>query len=605
MIETSHIKKYYGSDLILDDINIRIKRNDKIGIVGRNGAGKTTLIRILSGEDDDYHGKIVYEGKPSINYVEQFFSVQNMSALDYMIEPFLQMRDKLRSLEECMANEEGKTLEKTCAEYGDLRTLYDSKEGDEAEQRAIVFLENLGLDKCMDSELRVLSGGEKNILAMGRANVLKSDVLILDEPGNHLDIKGLAWLENFINSYSGAVIIVSHNRYLLDRVCTSIIELDNGKAQTYTGNYSAYRLEKLRTTVSSQMTYNAEQKKIAQLEEVVRRFAEIAKRTCDPKWGKRLRSRRTQLAKFKERSIEKPVNPVTSFEVAFTKDVSRAHIALRVNSLTCAYGERVLLKDADFLITTGERCALVGLNGSGKTTLIKEIQRLSLEQDERVFIGPSLKTSYCSQYGETLDKENTIFEECMKAGCKTEDEAFKTLSRFLFTRASLTQKVGSLSGGEMNKLQLALSVIKEADFLILDEPTNHLDIPSCEAIEDALLDFKGTILAVSHDRYFLDRIAQRVLEISDCALNSWEGNFSEFWYSRYGSQVERSIQKVISKNSVSSVEEKIIALEKEKKDAERSMGEYYTKGDLVKARSMGNKLDRITREIERLYSEWE
>jgi ATP-binding cassette subfamily F protein 3 len=605
MLEAIQIHKYYGIEHVLNDVSVRVDRHDKIGVIGRNGAGKTTLIQILTGVDTDFQGKIVRTEHETVAFVSQFFPNLDISALDYMIEPFLEMRRELNALEETMSVAEGKDLERACTAYGELRSAYDAQKGDDAEQRALTFLESIRLSSCADTSVSVLSGGERNILAMGRALVQRADILILDEPGNHLDMYGLAWLENFIREYQGAVVVVSHNRYLLDRVCSAIIEVEGGKARRYNGNYSAYRLERLRTAVSGELSYKADQKKIAQLETVVARFADIARRTADPSWGRRLRARKTHLEKIKAMATEKPNAPDTSFSVSFTNEVSRASIALKVNGLSCGFGERVLVSDAHLLLQTGERVALVGKNGSGKTTFLNEVLRLAKEQDPRAYIGPSLTVAYCSQHGETLHKEFTIFQECMNAGSKNEDDAYRTLSRFLFPRTALEQKVGNLSGGEMNKLQLAIAVIQKADFLILDEPTNHLDIPSREAIEDALSDFAGTILTVSHDRYFLDRIANRVIEISNGTLTSWDGNFSEFWFAQQHSEnVQQPVKKVsepVSKSSSQSVEERIYALEAEQKETERNMSTLFNSGELMKARTLGRKLERITHEIERLY----
>lgn len=604
MIEAIQIQKHYGSETILKDVTVRIAKGDKVGVVGKNGAGKTTLVRILTGEDTDFSGTLKRTENETVGYVAQHFPASDISALEYMVEHFTQTRERLRGLEERMTRTDGKELARVLEEYGELRSAYDSLSGDEAEDRALTYLETLKLDACADTPLSSLSGGERNILAMGRALLARPDVLILDEPGNHLDIWGLAWLEQFIREYQGAVIVISHNRYLLDRVCSRIVDIERGKATSFTGNYSAWRIDKLRNTVAGEMAYRADEKKIARLEALVKRFEEIARRTADPAWGRRLHSRRTHLEKTKENAREKPANPVASFSVSFETEASKADIALKTAGLSCAFGDRVLFSGVSLTIRTGERIALVGANGSGKSTFIREVLRLHEAQDPSVFIGPSMNIAWCSQHGEGLVAGKTVFDECVRAGSKTFEEAWKILSRFLFTRDSLAQKTETLSGGERNKLQLALAVIRKANFLILDEPTNHLDIASCEAIEDALQDFAGTILAVSHDRYFLDRIATGVLEIAEGKITSWEGNFSEFWFARYGKAPESPIRTVGQKTLDSSIEKRIVALESEKKELETAMGKAYTEGNLDKARALGAKLARAGREIERLYAQW-
>jgi len=603
MIELLGVTKNYGSDTILSGVSLRINKDERIGIVGKNGAGKTTLIRILAGEDEDFSGTIKKTDQETIGYVRQHFPVADETALDFMIKPFLCTREELARLEETMACASGKELERALAAWGELRSQYDSVSGEDAEGRAIAFLEGIDLDYCAYTPLASLSGGERNILALGRALLYRPDVLILDEPGNHLDIQGLAWLENFIREYPGAVVVISHNRYLLDRVATKIVALEEGLTTSYAGNYSAYRIERLRNAVSGERAFRADEKKIAQLEETVKKFAEIARRVADPAWGRRLRARRTHLEKTKESAREKPVNPVSSFSVSFTTEPSKADIALKVTNLSCGFEGRQLFTDAAFTIRTGERVALVGENGSGKSTLIKDILRRSAEGDRSAYIGPSMVVGYCSQHGEGLHPEATVFDECARMGSRTEDEAGKTLSRFLFTRDVLSRTTGTLSGGERNRLQLALAVIARANFLILDEPTNHLDIPSCEAIEDALIDFSGTILVVSHDRYFLDRVASRVIEIDKGCLTSWDGNFSEFWFSRYGTTPDRPIHTTTRKPE-SNIEQRIISMERERKTIEADMERAFTHGKLDEARSLGGKLARASREIDRLYSLW-
>ena len=635
MIEAINIHKHYGVEAVLSGADVRIVPGEKVGMVGRNGAGKTTLVRILTGEDGDYSGTVRRGVHETLACVPQHFPVRELTAIEFMVEPVAEQRRALAALEEEMAGVEGRELERVLEAYGDLRTSYDAGPGDEAESRALGYLESLGLADSAETPLAALSGGERNILALGRALLSRPDVLVLDEPGNHLDMWGLAWLEQFVREYPGAVIVISHNRYLLDRICSRIIEIDGGKTRSFTGNYSAYRIEKLRSAVSGEMAFRADEKKIEQLEAVVKKFADIARRTADPAWGRRLRARRTHLEKTKEAAREKPKNPVESFSVSFETDASRANLALKVGGLSCAFGERVLFSNVSLTIHTGERVALVGANGSGKSTFLREVLRLHEAQDPSVFVGPSMTVAYCSQHAEGLDRTATILDVCIDAGAKTLEDARKALAPFLFPREALEQKIGSLSGGELNRLQLALAGIRKANFLILDEPTNHLDIPACEAIEEALLDFAGTILVVSHDRYFLDRIATRVLEIDSGTITSWDGNFSEFWFERYGTDVSRPIRTAgggrqnrggdargVKAHSggvkaggvkaggtqaagASFVEQRIINLEAEQRELESRMAAAYSEGDLARARTLGTKLDRTRREVERLYAAWE
>lgn len=605
MIEAQNITKNYGLDSIIEAASFRVSARERVGIIGPNGAGKTTLVRMLLGLDDDFTGTIQYTENERTAFVAQDFQVRDMSVLSWMVEDFSVCRRELADLETAMAEVSGRDLERVLERYGELRSLYDARGGDEAEERAYSFLSSIKLDYMAETPLGALSGGERNVIALGRAFISRPDVLVLDEPGNHLDVWGLAWLEQSLREYPGCVLIVSHNRYLLDRVCTRILDIERSRVSTFSGNYSAWRIDRLKRAVSGEMAFRADQKKIERLEEIVKRFTDIARRTADPAWGRRLRARKTHLEKTREAARGKPSDPVSSYSVSFAGEASRAHIALKVDGLSCGFGERLLFSDVSLTIPTGERVALVGPNGSGKTTFIREVLARHARGESGVYIGPSLNVAYCSQHAEWADGEATVLDECIRAGALTEDEAWKALSPFLFKREALGQRLSCLSGGEKNRLQLVLAVIAKANFLILDEPTNHLDIASCEAIEEALLDFPGTLLVVSHDRYFLDRIATRVLEITGGTIVSHDGNFSEFWFSRYGTSPVRPVRSVSASEGPDPLEKRIVALEAEQKELEGRMESAWNANSLDTARVLGTKLERVRREIDRLYAQWE
>ena len=645
MIDIRDIKKDYAGTVILDGVSAHIARGEKVALIGRNGAGKTTLLRILAGDDADFSGSVSKAGDVKIETVPQRFPEFAGTALDFVSEGTRLLRHELAELETSMGSAEGKKLDAILALYGELRERYERSGGDGAEERAGRYLEGLGLGGRAGVEVSSLSGGEKNVLALARAIAARPELLVLDEPGNHLDFWGLTWLEGFIREYPGAVLVVSHNRYLLDRTVTRVIEIEGGKATSYAGNYSAYRIERLRKAVAGGMAYKADMKKLERLEELVKRFEIIARAHPDPKWGRRLRARRTQLEKAREAARDKPADPDASFSVAFAGERSRADRALTVTDFSCTVGERdrggerTLLEGVSLAIEPGERVALVGRNGSGKTTFLDAVLREGRNENPLVRIGPSMKVAYVTQHGDRLDRNATLLDACLAAGSKNGIDAEKSLSRFLFPRDSLARRIGSLSGGELNRLQLALAAIARANFLVLDEPTNHLDIASCEAVEDAIAEFDGTILVVSHDRFFLDRVATRVVEIEDRDFVEHDGNFSEFWYRKYGSRgiapfaagraataegraaaVARSTtgaqigtesagksreQKANdgAKNA-DAIEKRIVALEAERGRIEREITAAYGAGELKKARALGERLERNGRLIDRLYEEW-
>jgi ATP-binding cassette, subfamily F, member 3 len=405
----------------------------------------------------------------------------------------------------------------------------------------------------------------------------------------------------------------------------------------YPGNYSAYRATQLRDKLAQRADYTANQKRLAQLEELVKRFQEYAKRTADPKWGKRLRARKSQLEREREQAIERPAAEASKLKMKLDAEGSRADVALQVRGYTKAFGARVLFDDASLDIACGERVALVGPNGAGKTTLLRDVIERGDWGDTHIRIGPSLRVGYCAQGQETLDDARTVIGEILQFEGMNHDRAFNVLRQFLFTRDDLDKRVGMLSGGERNRLQLAKLNVQQPDFLILDEPTNHLDIPACEVIEDVLSSFKGTILLVSHDRYLLDKIADRVIELRDGGFAPFEGNFSEFWLSRQA-EARREKARVATRArergephprplsdkrrgetaqasssatrrterppGVAALQRRIEEAEAERLRLERRVSEAFTRGDHREGGAASKQLERHRARLEDLYEQW-
>jgi ATP-binding cassette, subfamily F, member 3 len=475
------------------------------------------------------------------------------------------------------------------------------------------------------------------VLAMTQALLAEPNLLILDEPGNHLDYMGLAWLEEFLGRFRGAILIVSHNRYLLDRVVNHICELENGKITAYPGNYTAYREIRQQRLKTQQAQYKAYQQRLAHLESVVQKFADIAQgHASDNTWGKRLRARRSQLEREKEKAIEKPVFEQSQVKMNLQSEVTRADIALQINNYSKAFGELKLLENVNWQMGGGQRWALLGPNGCGKTSFLKDIVSQGRWEHPQIRVGPSFTIGYCAQQQEVLNSNHTVFEELNSIKNVHEQQIFDILARFLFTDDEVNKKISNLSGGERNRLQLARFMLLKPNFLILDEPTNHLDIPTREAVEDALKDFPGTILVVSHDRYFLDNVVDHIAEIQDKTLHFYSGNFTNFWQARQ-KDLEQTSGRITSRakdrqteeeekskaggrawlqrkaqiavlrkarKEVEQIEQQIQQAEKAKESIEQQIAQAFTDGNLEKGNKLSRQLQQTILDLENLYENW-
>ena len=611
LLELNNITKNYSLDLILNKINMRINEEEKIGLIGPNGCGKTTLLKQIMGIENPDEGNIVKTQGIKISFVPQNPDLEvGQLVIDYLFSDYKEIIKSLKKAEEKLSSATEENYEEYVEEYQKVRDLYDNENIDTKLALGDSVLTRCNLIQYKNEKAINLSGGEKNILALAKALLKDPDLLILDEPGNHLDYKGLAWLENFLKESKCAVLVVSHNRYLLDKVCTKIFELENQSLTQYVGNYSQYRMEKLKKLLAQQADYNANQKRLDQLRNLVKKFEEITKRLSDPKWGKRLRARRTQLKKEEGNAVDKPFLDNSKLDLAFNTEKTKSNIALKINNYSKAFDQNIIFENADTEINCGERVALFGENGSGKTTFIKDLIEFGDWNHETIKIGPSQEIAYMEQHPD-LNSNETIEEHIRSTGTLTKDQAFAIASGFKFTWNDMDKKLCSLSGGERNRLQLALIMNSKANFLILDEPTNHMDIPSREVIEEALLDYKGTILVVSHDRYFLEKIATKVISIENKKLNSYDLSFSEYWsLKKDDNQWKKSTTpKKTKKNRVKlenekEIEKKILEAEKEKTLLEKKITESFNNGNLNEGKRHSKNLDKIIKRINELYDKW-
>ncbi len=614
-----NVSAHFGSQIVLDGVSFQIDDSEKLGLIGRNGSGKTTLLNILTGGVEPTSGSVVVPQSTTVGYVPQYIDAQDdVTVRDYLLADYNRVSDELRRAEQMLESANQAGTARALNTYQEALDAYDRMDGEQFVDEAGSTLASMGLEGKDDQQIGSLSGGEQNVLSLTRALLTKPDLLLLDEPGNHLDFLGMAWLEDFLLRFRGAVLVVSHNRYLLDRVAGGILELENGRVTRYEGNYSAYRAQRLRGLLSQQSDYIANQKRLDKLEALVKRFEQIARVNSDPAWGRRLRARRSQLEREKRQAVEKPEFDTSAIRTRFDTAPTRANIAVQVRGYTRGYGDELLFEDADMEVNGGETVALVGANGTGKSTLLRDIVENGAWDAEYIRVGPSMKVGYSAQQQETLDDSQTIVQQLREVAPMSNQAAYAFLSALLFDREDVDKLVGDLSGGERNRLQIARLMATKPNLLILDEPTNHMDIQSQEAVEEALEDFQGTLLVVSHDRYFLDKLAERVIEIRDRKMVSHPGGFSEFWQSRRPTDTRvvgrvsrrrrRSepdrVQRAHDRQARADLERRIQESEARKLELENEMAQAFANRQMRQGRRSQRQLERLSAELQDMYDRW-
>jgi ATP-binding cassette subfamily F protein 3 len=534
-IQLNQIDLVLGARRIFSGLSWEIQHDQRIGLIGPNGAGKSSLFKLITGEyTAEKGGSITRARGVTVGYLPQQpeFDPQRQA-----YELALEGNPRVAEIEALL--EEIESALGDPAVYGDHRKLDSAMErqrrlleefaaldGETYPQRVRDLLLNLGLPESdLDKPVGVLSGGQKKLVGLARLILSRPDVLLLDEPDNHLDLPGKAYLEKLIAAYPGVVVIISHDRYLLDAVVTHIAELEDGKLTVFAGDYTSYMIDKEERLARQEELFNVQQHEIARMQQAIKRLALWGKIYDNEKFAKRAKNMQVRLDKMDK--IDQPVTERRKMDLQLN-GWRGSNKVLELRKIRKAYGVRRLLGETSLEVRHGERVGVIGPNGSGKSVLLRLILGKEMPDQGEVILGPSVRVGYYAQEHETLDPSQTLIEAVRYAGSLSESNAVSFLIRYLFTYKQASQKIGELSGGERSRLQLALLVLSGANFLLLDEPTNNLDIASAEVLENALQDFVGTVLVISHDRYFLDRTVGRILAFEQGCLVESLGGYSDY-----------------------------------------------------------------------------
>jgi ATP-binding cassette subfamily F protein 3 len=525
LLSLNGIKKSWGAREILRGVSFTLSPGEKTGLIGRNGSGKTTLLDIISGRSAPDSGEMAFARGTKVGYLEQeaVYSEGN-TLIEEMLSArpdVLDLKHKLKAAADNLsaAASSGIEYDKALEDYGHIQEEFEKSGGYAYDSLVTGALAGLGFDKDeFNRQISTLSGGQRTRLYLAKILLAQNDLLMLDEPTNHLDVPAILWLEEFLKSYPGAVLLVSHDRYFLDRVVSRIIEIEDGQAEEYNGGFTAYRIEKDKRLADRQRHYDLMAARLEKEKEYINRMRAGVH-------ARQAKGREKRLARFDMPS--KPLGDARSLSFEWGEVKRSADTVVNADGVSKSFGAKKVLKDINFTVRRGERAGIIGRNGGGKSTLLKIILGETAPDSGGIFISPNVKAAYYAQGLEGLDETNTVLDEIWAAKpLAPEQEMRDLLGSFLFSGDNVQKKVGDLSGGEKGRLALAKTILAGANLLVLDEPTNHLDIPSREALEEALKSFGGTVLAVSHDRYFLDSFSEKTYELSGGGLTEYWGNYS-------------------------------------------------------------------------------
>lgn len=634
ILSCQNISKTFIDKPILQNISFHIEDYEKAAIVGINGAGKSTLLKIIMNELEADEGNVTLSKGKSIGYLAQHQTETFHNTIyDEMLsvkQEIIDLDRKIRSLEQEMNGLEGEKLEQILDSYTKATHRFEQMNGYAYKSEIVGVLKGLGFsEEDFQKRISTLSGGQKTRVALGKLLLSKPDIILLDEPTNHLDMNSISWLETFLMNYSGAVLIVSHDRYFLDKVVTKVIEISNTKARSYKGNYSAFVEKREQIKAIELKEYEKQQQEIKHQEEVITKLKQFNRE----KSIKRAESREKMLDRIEV--IDRPVEIDANMKLKLEPSTISGSDVLSVEDLSKSYGSLTLFKELGFEIKRGEKVALIGENGTGKTTILKIINKQVSKDSGLIRLGSRVKIGYYDQEQQVLHDEKTIFEEISDSyPALTNTRIRNVLAAFLFRGEDVFQKIKSLSGGERGRVSLAKLMLSSANFLILDEPTNHLDIFSKEVLENALSSYTGTVLYVSHDRYFINKTATRILELNQTHLDEYKGNYDYYLQKKeeatqraasaaattstarkiepesevkldWKQQKEEQARLRKQANAIKKIEEKIAKLEEASAELDDEIALPENASNSGKLMELTNKKAQIDEELMELYDQWE
>lgn len=632
ILSCNNISKSFGTDVIIKSCSFNIEDHEKAAIVGINGAGKSTLLKIITGIEPADTGLVTLAKDKTLGYLAQ---QQNLGSDNTIYDELLSvkqyildMEKELRSIEKRMNTADGDELENLMKKYSDLNHRFEMENGYAYKSEITGVLKGLGFsEEDFTLNVNTLSGGQKTRVALGRLLLAKPDIILLDEPTNHLDMESIRWLENYLLNYNGAVLIVAHDRYFLDKIVSKIIELDNGVATVFSGNYTDYAAKKAILRNMKLKEYLNQQREIKHQEDVITKLKQFNRE----KSIKRAESREKMLDKIE--IVDKPQELNDKMNIKLEPNVVSGNDVLTISGLSKSFDDVTLFDNIDIEIKRGERVALIGNNGTGKTTILKLINGIIEPDSGSIYLGAKVNIGYYDQEHHVLDPDKTIFDEIRDAHPDLNNTQIRnTLAAFLFTNEDVFKYIRDLSGGEKGRVSLAKLMLSNANFLILDEPTNHLDIVSKEILENALNNYTGTVLFVSHDRYFINAAATRIIELSNKTVVNYIGNYDYYLEKRdilsakpintvSSADIEHAKKAADSKaswqeekvkqaqlkkikNELKRTEERIANIEERIDKLDNMYADPAISSDTAKLMEIHTEKEELSKELDKLYDRW-